>query len=280
MADEHEEPDSTAVRVALWRAMHVEVDAAPHVLEDVVGLQLAAPDANWRDPARHASGRHHADSGPRSSPAPASSRISWPSRSPPASPSTSSSVPASTPSPSAGPSSAPPPDLRGRPARHPGVEASPPGGARLRRSRLAATGADRLRDRGELVGWADPPPASTPTDPRSSRRPASACTSPRRPPRRRCASSPRSRPARRVAMTFLLPAELRRRGRPTRARGQHPRRPASGHAVHQLLLARGDAGDWPATPASATSGTSRPERSSTATSRAAPTACARPAARN
>jgi methyltransferase (TIGR00027 family) len=42
-------PDGTAVRVALWRAMHVEVDAAPHVLEDVVGLQLAAPDANWRD---------------------------------------------------------------------------------------------------------------------------------------------------------------------------------------------------------------------------------------
>jgi len=41
-------PDSTAVRVALWRAMHVQVDAAPHVLEDEVGLKLAAPDANWR----------------------------------------------------------------------------------------------------------------------------------------------------------------------------------------------------------------------------------------
>ena len=44
-----DEPDSTAVRVALWRAMHVEVDAAPHVLEDVVGLKLIAPDGNWRD---------------------------------------------------------------------------------------------------------------------------------------------------------------------------------------------------------------------------------------
>ena len=44
-----DEPDSTAVRVALWRAMHVEVDAAPHVIDDVVGLQLAAPDSNWRD---------------------------------------------------------------------------------------------------------------------------------------------------------------------------------------------------------------------------------------
>src|SRR5216110_906173 len=41
-------PDSTAVRVALWRAMHVQVDAPPHVLEDEVGLQLAAPDDGWR----------------------------------------------------------------------------------------------------------------------------------------------------------------------------------------------------------------------------------------
>jgi methyltransferase (TIGR00027 family) len=43
-----EAPDSTAVRVALWRAMHVQVDAAPHVLEDELGLQLAAPDDGWR----------------------------------------------------------------------------------------------------------------------------------------------------------------------------------------------------------------------------------------
>jgi methyltransferase (TIGR00027 family) len=41
-------PDSTAVRVALWRAMHVQVDALPHVLEDEVGLRLAAPDDGWR----------------------------------------------------------------------------------------------------------------------------------------------------------------------------------------------------------------------------------------
>jgi methyltransferase (TIGR00027 family) len=40
-------PDSTAVRVALWRAMHVQVDAPPHVLEDEVGLRLAAPDESW-----------------------------------------------------------------------------------------------------------------------------------------------------------------------------------------------------------------------------------------
>jgi methyltransferase (TIGR00027 family) len=40
-------PDSTAVRVALWRAMHVQIDAAPHILEDEVGLQLVAPEDDW-----------------------------------------------------------------------------------------------------------------------------------------------------------------------------------------------------------------------------------------
>jgi methyltransferase (TIGR00027 family) len=43
------EPDNTALRVALWRALHVEVDARPHVFEDLVGLQLAAPDDGWRN---------------------------------------------------------------------------------------------------------------------------------------------------------------------------------------------------------------------------------------
>ena len=50
MADEQTEaPDSTAVRTALWRAMHVQVDSPPHVVEDEIGLQLAAPDDDWRD---------------------------------------------------------------------------------------------------------------------------------------------------------------------------------------------------------------------------------------
>lgn len=49
MADTHTKgPDSTAVRVALWRAMHVQVDSPPHVLEDEVGLQLAGPGDGWR----------------------------------------------------------------------------------------------------------------------------------------------------------------------------------------------------------------------------------------
>jgi methyltransferase (TIGR00027 family) len=42
-------PDSSAVRTALWRALHVEIDASPHVLEDVVGLRLADPEDGWRE---------------------------------------------------------------------------------------------------------------------------------------------------------------------------------------------------------------------------------------
>jgi methyltransferase (TIGR00027 family) len=41
-------PDSTAVRTALWRALHLEVDAPPHVIEDRIGLQLAEPGPEWR----------------------------------------------------------------------------------------------------------------------------------------------------------------------------------------------------------------------------------------
>ena len=41
-------PDSTAVRVALWRALHVEIDPPPHVIDDVIGLKLAAPEEGWR----------------------------------------------------------------------------------------------------------------------------------------------------------------------------------------------------------------------------------------
>jgi methyltransferase (TIGR00027 family) len=40
-------PDSTAVRVALWRALHVRIDPPPHVLDDEIGLRLAAPDDGW-----------------------------------------------------------------------------------------------------------------------------------------------------------------------------------------------------------------------------------------
>jgi methyltransferase (TIGR00027 family) len=50
-------PDNTAVRVALWRALHLEVDAAPPVFEDELGLQLAGPEAGWQQrPDMHPEG--------------------------------------------------------------------------------------------------------------------------------------------------------------------------------------------------------------------------------
>lgn len=42
-------PDNTAVRTALWRALHMRVDPAPHVVEDEVGLRIADPGEGWRE---------------------------------------------------------------------------------------------------------------------------------------------------------------------------------------------------------------------------------------
>lgn len=47
-AEDSVAPDTTAVRVALWRALHVQVDSPPHVLEDEIGLRLVAPEEGWR----------------------------------------------------------------------------------------------------------------------------------------------------------------------------------------------------------------------------------------
>jgi methyltransferase (TIGR00027 family) len=41
-------PDNTAVRTALWRALHVQVDAKPYILEDEMGLKLIAPPEDWQ----------------------------------------------------------------------------------------------------------------------------------------------------------------------------------------------------------------------------------------
>ena len=43
------EPESTAVRVALWRALHVQVDPPPHVFVDEVGMRLVAPEDGWQN---------------------------------------------------------------------------------------------------------------------------------------------------------------------------------------------------------------------------------------
>lgn len=45
--DEKIAPEHTAVRVALWRALHVQIDAPPHVLSDEIGMKLVAEE-NWR----------------------------------------------------------------------------------------------------------------------------------------------------------------------------------------------------------------------------------------
>ncbi|MCU1484538.1 MAG: putative S-adenosyl-L-methionine-dependent methyltransferase yktD [Actinomycetia bacterium] len=55
-------PESTAVRVALWRALHVRFDAPPHALVDEIGLRLAGADDDWpsrpdMDPARAGANR-------------------------------------------------------------------------------------------------------------------------------------------------------------------------------------------------------------------------------
>jgi methyltransferase (TIGR00027 family) len=41
-------PEHTAVRVALWRALHTLLDPAPHVFTDELGARLVA-EPNWRD---------------------------------------------------------------------------------------------------------------------------------------------------------------------------------------------------------------------------------------
>lgn len=41
-------PDNTAVRTSLWRALHMQVDAKPYVLEDEIGLKLIAPPDDWQ----------------------------------------------------------------------------------------------------------------------------------------------------------------------------------------------------------------------------------------
>ena len=43
-----EGPDSTAVRTALWRALHALIDEPPHVLNDTLGLQIAGVNDAWQ----------------------------------------------------------------------------------------------------------------------------------------------------------------------------------------------------------------------------------------
>jgi methyltransferase (TIGR00027 family) len=47
--DKINEPDSTAVRTALWRALHLQADAEPFVIVDDIGRQLADPAEGWQE---------------------------------------------------------------------------------------------------------------------------------------------------------------------------------------------------------------------------------------
>lgn len=42
-----DQPDQTAIRVALWRALHLTVDGPPPIVDDAVGLAIAAPEPGW-----------------------------------------------------------------------------------------------------------------------------------------------------------------------------------------------------------------------------------------
>jgi methyltransferase (TIGR00027 family) len=43
------QPDNTALRTALWRALHVQIDDKPHVIEDEVGFNLIKPEEGWQE---------------------------------------------------------------------------------------------------------------------------------------------------------------------------------------------------------------------------------------
>lgn len=43
------QPDNTALRTALWRALHVLTDSKPYVIEDKVGYNLIRPGKGWQE---------------------------------------------------------------------------------------------------------------------------------------------------------------------------------------------------------------------------------------
>ncbi|UGU16319.1 class I SAM-dependent methyltransferase [Sinomicrobium kalidii] len=43
------QPDNTALRTALWRALHVLTDDKPYIIEDKIGYDLIRPEDNWQE---------------------------------------------------------------------------------------------------------------------------------------------------------------------------------------------------------------------------------------
>ncbi|MCO5144282.1 MAG: class I SAM-dependent methyltransferase [Oligoflexia bacterium] len=51
------QPDHTAVRVALWRALHIQLDDRPYILNDDLALRLVNPEQGWQErPDMHPEG--------------------------------------------------------------------------------------------------------------------------------------------------------------------------------------------------------------------------------
>lgn len=44
-----QQPDNTAIRTALWRAMHVLTEAPPYIIDDTIGLDLVRPEKGWQE---------------------------------------------------------------------------------------------------------------------------------------------------------------------------------------------------------------------------------------
>ena len=191
--DLNAEPDSSAVRTALWRALHVEVDEPPHLIDDEIGLALAAPDDGWRDrPDMHPLGTRPyrvgivartryvedllVDEGITQYILLGAGLDTFVQRHPELGGQVDG--------------------VRDRPARPADVEAPTVGRARFRRARLAAARSPSTSRPTTTGGRRSSTPASTPPQRRSCRRAACRCTSPRRRLPRRCAGSPDWRPAR------------------------------------------------------------------------------------
>ena len=43
------QPDNTALRTALWRALHVLTDEKPYVIDDKIGYDLIKPETEWQE---------------------------------------------------------------------------------------------------------------------------------------------------------------------------------------------------------------------------------------
>ncbi|MBI1184051.1 hypothetical protein GC194_07260 [bacterium] len=44
-------PDNTAIRTALWRALHAQLDAPPRVIHNEIGLLFIQPASGWQERA-------------------------------------------------------------------------------------------------------------------------------------------------------------------------------------------------------------------------------------